>query len=117
MRQLILLTGSTLALSSCETLTIQNRNPCFVNGVISLGSTCANTIGPIVIEQKTVTETLELLEARPDHPPAVYQSAQDYGEETVELETACRILGDKCSYALQSTIKNRKKILKALESL
>lgn len=68
--------------------------------------------------QLTPEETLDMLEARPAvqnkpaHPPAVFQSADDYGEETVELETACRLLGDSCSYELQSTIENRKEILK-----
>jgi hypothetical protein len=117
----ILLLLFTLALSACQTITIQNRTACFVNGVISLGSTCANTVGTSTTTQLTTEQTLDVLEARPAvsplpaHPPAVFQSAADYGEDTVELETACRLL--KNDYELQSTIANHKKILEQVQSL
>jgi hypothetical protein len=103
-------------------MTIENRTSCFVNGVISLGSTCANTVGTSTTTQLDTEQTLDMLEARPAvsplpaHPPAVFQSAADYGEQTTELETACRLLGNECSYALQSTIANHKKILKQVQS-
>lgn len=90
-----------------------------MNGLISLGSTCANTVGTSITNQLSVNQTLDMLEARPAtqdlpaHPPGVFQSADDYGEETTELEVACRLLGNNCSYALQTTVSNHKKILKA----
>jgi hypothetical protein len=114
---LILLLGFTLALESCETVQVQNRTACFVNGQLSLGATCANTVGGPIITQLTTEQALEMLEASPAHPPGVFQSAADYGEETTELEIACRILGNNCSYALQSTIDNHKLILSKLNAL
>jgi hypothetical protein len=63
-----------------------------------------------MIEAQPATSTT------PAHPPGVFQSASDYGEETTELETACRLLKNDCSYALQSTIENHKKILKQVQS-
>lgn len=121
--QLILLVGCTQALEGCQSIVVQNRTSCFINGEISLGSTCANTVGASVTTQLTIDQTLDLLEARPAldqlpaHAPAVFQSAADYGEETIELETACRLLGNSCSYALQSTVKNHKKVLQAVKAL
>lgn len=68
-------------------------------------------------------EALDMLEARPDggadhpaHPPAVFESAKDYGEETVELESACRLLGDKCTYQVVQHIEARRQILNALQN-
>lgn len=118
-----MLAGFAQALSGCQTITIQARNPCFVNGEISLGATCANTITSETT-QLTTAQALDMLEARPArpdpdhpdqtlpaHPPGVFQSADDYGEETTELETACRLLGGDCSYALRATVATHKKVM------
>ena len=116
--RLIFLTSFTLALSGCVYLTIQARTPCFVNGELSLGSTCANTITGVT-SQLTTEQSLDMIEARPAtaetpaHPPAIYQSAYDYGVETNELDIACRLLKSECSYELKATIENRKKIVSA----
>jgi hypothetical protein len=121
--QVTLLIGSTLALSACETVQVKNRTACFVNGEISLGSTCSNTVGTETTTQLDTESTLDVLEARaattstPAHAPGVFQSAADYGEETTELETACRLLGNDCSYELQSTIQTHHTILKKLKAL
>lgn len=62
-------------------------------------------------------ESLDMIESRPEHPPSVFESADDYGEETIELQEACRMLGKSCSYELKKTIENRNKMLEALEAL
>lgn len=91
-----------------------------MNGVISLGSTCGNTVGDPTTWHLTTQETLDLIEARPEmggkpaHPPGVFQSANDYGEETTELEIACRLLGNDCTYELQTMITNRRLLLNSL---
>lgn len=92
-----------------------------MNGVISLGSTCANTEGPSTTTQNDTDGTLDILEARIAtsttlaHAPAIFESADDYGEETTELETACRLLGNNCSYQLQMMVDNRKTISEQLK--
>lgn len=114
---LILLIGFTL--SACQTVTIKNRQPCFVNGVVTNGSTCADTVTDTKTWQLTEQQTLNMIEARdantsPDgiaHPPGIFQTAADYGEETTELEEACRLLGSNCKKDLQDTIAARKQIL------
>lgn len=86
-------------------------------------------MGPSKNWQLSVQETLDLLESRPEvpnptdpsktvpaHPPGVFQTADDYGEETTELEVACRLLGKHCSYALQTTIATHKAILQQLST-
>ena len=113
---------STLAqlLSGCDSVEIKDREACYVNGRVSLGATCASTVGDRYVRQVPYADTLKMLEARPAeggnpaHAPAVFQTADDYGEETIELETACRILGDNCTYELQTSIDNRKATLHAL---
>jgi hypothetical protein len=115
--QLILLIGFTPALLSCQHVTIKNRQPCFVNGIISQGATCANTVTDHTTWQISTQQVLDILEARPvngnipAHPPGVFQSADDYGGETTELDIACRLLGDDCSYELQQMIESRKQML------
>lgn len=104
------------ALSGCESVQIKNRLACAVNGSISLGSTCAETVTSKP-SQLSMDQTLEMIEAQPNHPPAVFQSAADYGEETTELEVACRILGNDCTYELQNTIKTRKALLEKMKDL
>ncbi len=121
--QAILLIGFTLALSSCESVQIKNRTAYFANGELSLGATGANTVGTPSSFQITTEQALDILEARaatsstPAHAPGVFESASDYGEETTELETACRLLKDNCSYALQTTVQNRKQIVKQLDDM
>lgn len=89
--------------------------------MISNGATCANTVGPSQNWQIGMSEAIDMLEARqatsttPAHPPAVFQSAEDYGEETTELEIACRLLGDSCTYELKTTINNRKQMLQKMQ--
>lgn len=129
LRLLILLSLFTLGLSACVSLAIQNRTAYAVNGDLSNGATGADTINENTC-QLTVDQTLDTLEARPSplpdpchsgaviqaHPAAVFQSAADYGTETVELDQACRDLGNDCSYALQQTIKRRKMFLTNLQA-
>lgn len=110
---MILLSLFILVLSSCGTLIIKNRVACFINSEIYLGSTCVNTVGISQTTQLDMNQTLDMLEARKDHPPAIYQSASDYNEETIELESGCLILGKRCSYELKNIIENRKLIYKA----
>jgi hypothetical protein len=61
-------------------------------------------------------ETLSMLEGSSEIPPAVFQSAADYGEETVELETACRLLKNKCTFEMHSTIAAHKRIIEAAKA-
>lgn len=76
-----------------------------------------------------MSATLDMLEARPEvtpspgasplpaHAPAVFQSADHYGEETVELETACRLLGNNCTYELQQLIQIHHAMLEQMDAL
>lgn len=110
----ILLSGCIL--SACETLTLQNRTACFVNGELSLGATCAGTISGQT-SQLSTQDTISMLEAGPNHAPAVFQSADDYGEETVELSTACRMLGDDCTDSIKTLISQRNKLMDRLRAV
>lgn len=55
----------------------------------------------------TLEEYIEFLEAQPETPEhpakaaAVCMSAIDFGNMKTELETACRMLGNRCSYAVR----------------
>lgn len=120
MNRTLLLSSFILALSGCQTVTIKNRTACTVNGAIFRGATCAETITGKTsqLSPDDVVKMLELEAPNPNanppvkgHAPAIFQTADDYGEETTELQVACRLLGDSCSYELQTTIENRKKIL------
>lgn len=118
---MILLSLSTLVLlSACETITIKNRTPCAVNGVLSRGMTCANTVGAPNPSQHTMDEAIQMIEEIPAsdgvayRAPAVIESAKDYGEETDELNVACRLLGKSCTYELQSSVKNRQEFLRRI---
>ena len=103
-------------------MVIKNRTAYFVNGQLSLGATGANTVGTPTDFQITTAQALDVLEARAAedgtsaHPPGVFESAADYGEETAELEMACRLLSDNCSFSLQSTVQNRKRIIEKLNA-
>lgn len=55
-----------------------------------------------------------MLEATSTKPPAVFQSGPDYGEETLELEEACRLLGNLCTYEMKATIATHVAVLKRL---
>lgn len=87
-----------------------------MNGLISRGATCAETITGVT-SQLTMGQTLDALEAQPGKPPAIWQSADDYGEETTELQVACRILGDSCSYELKQMIEKRKDLLERAKAI
>lgn len=117
---MILLSLSIPVLSGCEHLTIHNRFPCAVNGKISRGMTCSNTVGDPSPTQHTMDEAIQMIEEIPAsdgvayRAPAVIESAKDYGEETDELNVACRLLGKSCTYELQSSVKNRQEFLRRI---
>lgn len=81
---------------------------------------CSNTVGqpnPTVWDMKAAVQMLDELPADPVHhkpyrAPAIIESAEDFGEETAEIETACRILGKDCTYELQQVIHNRKLLVR-----
>ncbi len=122
MPRLILLSWCIAALSSCGSITIENTRSCAVNGKLSLGATCANTLGPVTSVQITLEQALDVLEARPAtgatpaHPAGIFQSAADYEKDSVEIQEMCRMLGKKCSYAVQQIIAGRQLLLDAAKA-
>ncbi len=110
------------ALNGCGSITIENTSACAVNGKLSLGATCANTLGPVTSVQITLEQALDILEARPAtgsapaHPSGVFQSAADYEKDSVEIQEMCRMLGNKCSYAVQQIIMGRQLLLDAAKA-
>jgi hypothetical protein len=110
-----------MALSGCETVQITARHPCALNQTFALGATCADTISSVT-NQITEADAIAMLQAQqavtnpdgsttPAHAPAIFQSADDYGTETIEMDTACRLLGNNCSYELEQTVRTRKDFL------
>lgn len=92
---------------------INDKTVCAASGDVSSGATCTHLISSDH-SFLTFDEFLDFLSARPESPDhtipakgaAMCMSANDWGKMKLELETACRLLGKKCSYELSKTIEN-----------
>jgi hypothetical protein len=131
---LILAVSLSLLISGC--VTIQDANTCAASGHITDGLLCSHLL-TAQTEILSFNETLDFLDAQPysrtcvpvpgfqvcaddqSHgalvtlPPrgaAVAMSSNDWGIMKTELETACRELGSRCSFKVQTAIKKMARI-------
>lgn len=99
----------TSLLSSC--VTIPNTTACSVAGRLDAGMLCAETGTPRT-SSMDLAQTIYFLEPQPSPSPgmtpragAICQSAEDWNKVKTALEQACRELGSKCSFEVQSAPK------------
>ena len=95
----------SLLVSGCETIQIYDSKFCSVNGVVSNGAICTHTLNEKE-ELMTMDQFLDFLSANAQKPAALCLSAEDAGAMKDALETACRLLGKKCTYEVEKTIEN-----------
>jgi hypothetical protein len=102
--KLLLLSSCLLVLCSC--ITIPNTKACSVAGVMSAGAICATTITHETSDM-TLDEFLDFLEPQEStgKGAAICQSAEDWNKMKTALETACRMLGKRCSYEMKKAIE------------
>lgn len=115
---LLLLSLSSLSFtaSSCQSIQISDKEVCSVTGKLSAGGTCTHTLSD-EIHYKTFEQYIDWLSAKPERPDpdhegqklpphgaALCMSANDWAAMKTELETACRLLGKNCSWAMKQTI-------------
>lgn len=104
-----------MLLASCAT--IPNSIVCTPAGLVTLGGICGETQTSKTWDL-TFEEFIYFLEAQAEHPDpnepthtvpakgaAMCQSSEDYQKQKTALETACRLLGPRCSYEIKKQIK------------
>ncbi len=107
------------ALSGCRAgarITIPGADVCTVAGFINDGAWCVNTLSSKITDL-TRDQYFDMLEPKlavpdPDHPGevipgragAVSQSAHDWNEQKIALESACRLLGKNCTVELRQAL-------------
>lgn len=109
--------------SGCDSIEIKDKVTCSVSGSLARGATCTHTLTGD-ISYKSFEEYLDWLEAKPERPDpshpgallpahgaALAMSSKDWGEFKTELEIACRLLKNRCSYEMKQAIVNLEKIL------
>lgn len=131
-----------LLVLSCGGVQINDTVECAADGKLSIGQICTHSLNS---DETTLTsaEAFDFLEAQPERTcvpvpgfnvcshdqttgapvdlpargAAIAQSALDYAMETGELETACRLLGSKCTVALQTMVARRQVLLRKMRIL
>jgi len=87
-------------------VTVQDKIICSPAGVVSAGAICSHTN----YEDTSDLDFggfIDFLEARPESDDvneksaAVCMSAKDYSRLKIEVETMCRMLGNKCAYEIK----------------
>lgn len=109
--------------NGCKEITIKNSEFCAVSGILAAGMDCANSLKPDTREMN-LDETIAWLEPAaavidsngkvvvPAKGSAICQSSNDFTNNKTTLETACRMLGKKCSYELQQVISKMDETVK-----
>lgn len=92
-----LFASALLLLEAC--VTVPNTSACAVAGTITAGAICSETQTDKTWDI-TFDQLIAMLEAG-----AIIQSADDWGKNKTALEQACRELGSRCSYDIQSQIE------------
>jgi hypothetical protein len=92
---------------------VQDGGTCTVAGQLQNGGLCSHLLTPAT-SVLSFTEFVAFLEPAAKTPTsparggAICMSSQDWGTMKTELETACRELGSKCSYATAQAIERIK---------
>lgn len=92
-------------ISSC--VTIRDATTCSVAGKLADGAICSHTLSSATSDM-TLDEFMTFLEPASDHGAAICMSLDDWGAMKTELETACKELADRCSYATQELLRKLK---------
>lgn len=99
---------------------VRDTEVCSVAGVMAAGMDCAHTRTDET-RSMTLDQTLEFLEPRigskgsPERAGAMCMSADDYTKQKTDLESICRMLGDRCSYEVKQAIAEADRRLTALQ--
>lgn len=105
----LLLCLSLLSLINSSCVTIKDKKVCAVAGVLSAGANCSNFISNDT-EEMSFDQFLDFLEPRIETPTstgkgaALCMSSEDFGEMKTEIETMCRMLGDRCAYSTKKAM-------------
>jgi hypothetical protein len=101
-------------------VTIRDKITCSAAGKLLAGAICSHTLTSETFDL-TFDELVDMLEAQPERPDpknsgvvlpargaAIIMSDEDFGEFKTELESACRMLGRRCSYATRQMLQRLK---------
>ena len=98
---------AVVSLTACACIEVPNTKTCAVAGSLMAGGICAETLTGKTSDM-TFDEFVTFLEPQTGatpRPGAICQSADDWNAQKTVLEQACRMLGARCTYAMQKTIE------------
>ena len=109
---MLCLLSLSLVGSSCSTVKVTDKRMCAAAGLVSLGGICTHTLTPQK-EVLTFDQFIDFLQAQesPAKGAALCMSSADFGTQKTELETACRMLGSRCTYETYKQILALKRAL------
>lgn len=96
--------------ATCQTHTVRDVEGCAVAGILAAGMDCAHTRSDDV-RSMNLDQAIEFLEpqeaknGKPERAGAICFSADDVSKQKTDLETICRLLGDRCSYEVKQEIQ------------
>jgi hypothetical protein len=103
--------------------TVHDTEVCSVAGVMMAGMDCAHTRSDET-RSMTLDQTIEFLEPQVGDPKtgkgtragAMCMTAGNYVQQKNDLETVCRMLGERCSYEIKQAIADANRRIVALQT-
>lgn len=102
LQKLLCLASLALTFNGC--MTIQDARVCTVAGTLDAGGICSH-MTTSETEDLDFVSFLDFLQPNSAKAGAICMSADDWAIKKIELETACRMLGKRCNFAVKKAIQ------------